>query len=83
MKIYENELEHYKNLIKEKIYWQIKSNIWKRTGWGGSEFLLSDIVGNNYKDDDLNKIPKEYLEPIYYNDDVLWDFLYIIEISPL
>ncbi|MDO6994630.1 DUF2262 domain-containing protein [Brachyspira innocens] len=37
-------------------------------------FLLEDIVDNDYKDDDLNIILEKYSEIIYYKDEELGDF---------
>ena len=38
-------------------------------------FLLEDIVDNDYKDDDLNIILEKYSEVIYYKDEELGDFV--------
>ncbi|WP_241210579.1 DUF7021 domain-containing protein [Brachyspira hampsonii] len=76
MKIDEKELDYYKKIIKRESIVKLKVRYEKEQGDELAEFLLADIIDNNYKDEDLNKMLKEYLEPIYYNDEVLGSFLY-------
>ncbi|CRF33938.1 hypothetical protein BRSU_1771 [Brachyspira suanatina] len=76
MKIYEKELDYYKKIIKRESIVKLKVRYEKEQGEELAEFLLADIIDNNYKDEDLNKMLKEYLTPIYYNDEVLGSFLY-------
>lgn len=77
MKIYEKELDYYKNILKRESIVKLKVRAEKEAGDEVIEFLLADIIDNNYKDDeDLNIILREYLIPIYYNDKLLGDFLY-------
>ncbi|OEJ14640.1 hypothetical protein BFL38_07300 [Brachyspira hampsonii] len=76
MKIDEKELDYYKKIIKRESVVKLKVRYEKEQGDELAEFLLADIIDNNYKDEDLNKMLKEYLKPIYYNDEVLGDFLY-------
>ena len=76
MKIYEKELDYYKKIIKRESIVKLKVRYEKEQGEELAEFLLADIIYNNYKDEDLNKMLKEYLTPIYYNDEVLGSFLY-------
>ena len=76
MKIYEKELDYYKKIIKRESIVKLKVRYEKEQGEELAEFLLADIIDNNYKGEDLNKMLKEYLTPIYYNDEVLGSFLY-------
>ena len=76
MKIYEKELDYYKKIIKRESIVKLKVRYEKEQGEELAEFLLADIIDNNYKDEDLNKMLKEYLTPICYNDEVLGSFLY-------
>ena len=76
MKIYEKELDYYKKIIKRESIVKLKVRYEKEQGEELAEFLLADIIDNNYEDEDLNKMLKEYLTPISYNDEVLGSFLY-------
>ena len=76
MKIDEKEMDYYKNIIKRESVVKLKVRYEKEQGEELAEFLLSDIIETNYKDEDLNFILTEYLKPIYYSDEVLGDFLY-------
>ena len=76
MKIDEKELDHYKSIIKRESIVKLSVRCEKEPGYELSEFILSDIIDTDYKDEDLKKILDEYLEPIYYNDEVLGDFSY-------
>ncbi|WP_295156772.1 DUF2262 domain-containing protein [uncultured Brachyspira sp.] len=77
MKIKRNELDYYKNIIKRESIVKLKVRCEKEQGDKLAEFLLADIIDNNYKkDEDLNSMLEEYLKPVYYNDAILGDFLY-------
>lgn len=76
MKIAEKELNYYKSIINRESIVKLKVRCEKEQGEEIVEFLLADIIDNHYKDEDLNLILSKYLEPIYYNDDMLGDFLY-------
>ncbi|EKV57053.1 DUF2262 domain-containing protein [Brachyspira hampsonii] len=76
MKIDEKELDYYKKIIKRESVVKLKVRYEKEQGEELAEFLLADIIDNNYKDEDLNKMLRDYLKPIYYSDEVLGSFLY-------
>lgn len=76
MKIDEKEMDYYKSILKRESVVKLKVRYEKEQGEELAEFLLADIIDSNYKDEDLTPMLKEYLEPIYYKDEVLGDFLY-------
>lgn len=76
MKIDEKDLDYYKSVIKRESVVKFKVRYEKEQGEELVEFLLSDIIENNYEDKDLTPMLREYLKPIYYSDEVLGDFLY-------
>ncbi|WP_297205471.1 DUF2262 domain-containing protein [uncultured Brachyspira sp.] len=76
MKIDEKDLDYYKSIIKRESVVKFKVRYEKEQGEELAEFLLSDIIENNYEDEDLTPMLREYLKPIIYNDETLGDFLY-------
>ncbi|MDO6992770.1 DUF2262 domain-containing protein [Brachyspira innocens] len=76
MKIDEKEMDYYKSILKRESVVKLKVRYEKEQGEELAEFLLADIIDSNYEDEDLTPMLKEYLEPIYYKDEVLGDFLY-------
>ena len=76
MKIDEKDLDYYKSIIKRESVVKFKVRYEKEQGEELAEFLLSDIIENNYEDEDLTQMLREYLKPIIYTDETLGDFLY-------
>ena len=76
MKIDEKDLDYYKSIIKRESVVKFKVRYEKEQGEELAEFLLSDIIENDYEDEDLTPMLREYLKPIIYNDETLGDFLY-------
>ena len=76
MKIDEKDLDYYKSIIKRESVVKFKVRYEKEQGEDLAEFLLSDIIESNYKDEDLSSMLEEYLKPIIYTDEILGDFLY-------
>ena len=76
MKIDEKDLDYYKSIIKRESVVKFKVRYEKEQGEEIVEFLLSDIIENDYRDEDLTPMLNEYLKPIIYTDEIVGDFLY-------
>ena len=68
------EPEEYLKILKDESIVKLKVRKEKDPDDFYINFLLEDIVDNNYKDDDLNIILEKYSEIIYYKDEELGDF---------
>ncbi|TVL71509.1 hypothetical protein A9X77_04385 [Brachyspira hyodysenteriae] len=69
------EPEEYLKILKDESIVKLKVRKEKDPDDFYINFLLEDIVDNNYKDDDLNIILEKYSEIIYYKDEELGDFV--------
>ena len=68
------EPEKYFKILKDESIVRLKVRKEKDTDDFYINFLLEDIVDNDYKDDDLNIILEKYSEMIYYKNEELGDF---------
>ncbi|WP_157154399.1 DUF7021 domain-containing protein [Brachyspira murdochii] len=67
--------QEYLKILKDESIVRLKVRKEKDTDDFYINFLLEDIVDNNYKDNDLNIILEKYSEVIYYKDEELGDFV--------
>ncbi|PTY39335.1 DUF7021 domain-containing protein [Brachyspira hampsonii] len=68
------KVQEYVKIFKDESIVRLKVRKEKNHDDFYINFLLEDIVDNDYKDDDLNIILEKYSEVIYYKDEELGDF---------